>query len=173
MNSEQDAYAELCCYTLAHGDVSFIHQHVVDAFGAQLADEQTKPIALTFALVGLYLHIEKQFSGKQVQRAHMRLAQRKRTWPVFDLPRDRGAITVAEVLAAPAGPDRDKAIDAWCRSVWQTFYEATNWSPICFGSMESCDRCIGDLTDTRHMGVLSLALIGNDSAEKVETQSQR
>jgi hypothetical protein len=36
--SEQDvydAYNELCCYTLAHGDASFIHQHVVDAFAAR------------------------------------------------------------------------------------------------------------------------------------------
>jgi hypothetical protein len=121
MDAEQDAFAELCCYTLAHGDRSFIHQHVVDAFAVQLADAQTKPIAITFGLIGLYLHIEKQFSGRQVQRVHMLLAQRKRPWPVFHLPRDRGAITVAEVLAAPAGPERDKAIDAWCSSVWQAF----------------------------------------------------
>jgi len=124
MHSEQDTFAELCCYTLARGDASFIHQHVVDAFAAQRADEQTKPIALTFALVGLYLHVEKQFSGKQVQRAHMTLAQHKRPWPVFALPRDRGAMTAAEVLAAPAGSERDKAIDVWCTSVWQAFRES-------------------------------------------------
>lgn len=118
MTSEHDAFAELCCYTLAHGDPSFIHQHVIDAFAVQSANKQTKPIALTFGLVGLYLHIEKQFSGKQVQRAHMRIAQKKRTWPAFRLPQDRGGITVTDVLAAPAGPERDKAIDAWCNSVW-------------------------------------------------------
>jgi hypothetical protein len=38
---------------------NWFHRHVVDAFTAQHADEQTKPIAVTFALVGLYLH---QFS---------------------------------------------------------------------------------------------------------------
>jgi hypothetical protein len=32
MPSEQDAYDELRCYTLAHRDPSFIHQHVVDAY---------------------------------------------------------------------------------------------------------------------------------------------
>ena len=119
--TSEDAYNELAYYTLAHGDPLFIHQHVVDAFAAQTADEQTKPIKLTFALVGLYLHVEKQFSGKQVQRVHMDLAQRKRPWPALSLPSDRGALAAADVLAVPAGPERDKAIEAWCASVWQAF----------------------------------------------------
>ncbi len=126
MDPGQDAFAELCCYTLGLLDASFIHQHVVDAFTAQNADEQTKPIAITFALIGLYLHIEKQFSGRQVQRAHMKLAQHKGTWPVFPLPAERGAITAVQVLAAPAGPERDRAIGAWCNSVWQAFRESHN-----------------------------------------------
>jgi hypothetical protein len=83
MTSDEETYNELCCYTLAHGDASFIHQHVVDAFAAQTADEHTKPITLTFALVGLYLRVEKQSSGKQVQRVHMRLARQKRSWDCF------------------------------------------------------------------------------------------
>jgi hypothetical protein len=120
----QAAYDELCCYTLAHGDPRFIHQHVVDAYIAQNADDNTKRIGLAFALIGLYLHVEKQFSGKKVQRAHMRLAQRKRDWPTFPLPDDRGSISVAEVLACPAGEARDKAIDDWCRSVWMAFRES-------------------------------------------------
>jgi hypothetical protein len=120
---EQDAYDELRCYTLAHGDPSFIHQHVVDAFTAQHADERTKPIALTFALVGLYLHVEKQFSGKQVQRAHMDLARQKRLWPTFALPETRGSMSAVDVMAAPEGLERDQAIHAWCESVWQAFRE--------------------------------------------------
>jgi len=121
MTSEQDTYDELRCYTLAHRDPSFIHQHVVDAFTAQHADKQTKPIALTFALVGLYLLVEKQFSGKQVQRVHMDLARRKRPWPVLVLPLDRGSITAADVVAEPEGLERDKAIHVWCASVWEAF----------------------------------------------------
>jgi hypothetical protein len=123
MNANQEAFHELCGYTLTLGDASFIHQHVVDAFAAQNADAQTKPIAITFALVGLYLHVEKHVSGRQVQRIHMRLAQKKQPWPVFPLPKDRGAINAAVVLAVPAGPERDRAIDAWCESVWATFHE--------------------------------------------------
>jgi hypothetical protein len=50
--AEQDAYDELQCYTLAHPDPAFLHQHVVDAWAAQHADERTKPIGLTFVLIG-------------------------------------------------------------------------------------------------------------------------
>jgi len=68
--TQHEAYDALCAYTLTRGDAAFIHQHVVDAFAAQSADEATKPITLTFALVGLYLHVERQFTGREVQRAH-------------------------------------------------------------------------------------------------------
>jgi uncharacterized protein DUF5946 len=119
---DDDTYDALCCYTLEHGDPSFLHQHVVDAYIAQHANAQTKPIALTFALVGLYLHLEARFSGKQVQRAHMALAREKRAWPTFVLPRERGQVTVADVMAAEAGAERDAAIDRWCSAVWAAFH---------------------------------------------------
>ena len=121
MASDEDAYHELCGYTLMHGDPSFIHQHVVDAHAAQHAVEGVKPIGITFALVGLYLHVEKQFTGREVQRAHMKLGRRKRTWPAIRFPPTRGSMTAADVLAAPAGAERDRAIHAWCASVWEAF----------------------------------------------------
>jgi hypothetical protein len=121
MTAEEQAHQELQAYTLGHGDPAFIHQHVVDAWAAQHADEQTKPIGLTFALVGLYLHVEKGLSGRQVQRVHMELARRKRDWPSFPLPDKRGAVTASAVMAAAAGPERDRAIAAWCASVWAAY----------------------------------------------------
>ncbi len=123
MTAEEEAYNALCAYTLSHGDTAFIHQHVVDAFAAQHAYERTKPIGITFALVGLYLLIEKQFSGRQVQRAHMQMARRKHSWPSFVLPGSRGSITAIDVMAHPEGPERDQAIHAWCASVWAAFVE--------------------------------------------------
>ena len=119
--ADLDAYHELCGYTLTHGDAAFIHQHVVDAFAAQHAGGQSKPIGVTFALVGLYLHLERGFTGRQVQRAHMQMARHTRQWPAFDLPAARGSITALDVMAAPAGSARDRAIDDWCRSVWDAF----------------------------------------------------
>ena len=124
MDAERDAYNELCAYTLTHGDAAFIHQHVVDAFTAQHANEQTKPIGLTFALIGLYLHVEKHVSGRDVQKVHMQLARRKREWPRFPLPQGRGSMTAVVVMRAPAGPERDRAIDAWCSSVWNAYRDS-------------------------------------------------
>lgn len=120
MTSER-AFDELCGYTLSLHDPRFIHQHVVDAFAAQTADESTKPMKLTFALAGLYLHLEKGFNGREVQLAHMKMGKAKREWPRFELPRERGSITAAGVLAVPEGAERDHAIDAWCSSVWSAY----------------------------------------------------
>jgi len=115
---EQEACDELSAYSLMRGDAAFMHQHVVDAIAVQYSDEQTKPIKLTFGLVGLYLKIEKQFSGRRVQLAHMQMARKKHVWPAFEIPTDRGSMSPTDVLVAPPGPERDKAIDAWCVSVW-------------------------------------------------------
>jgi hypothetical protein len=121
MTSSDDAFNELCCYTLSRGDSSFIHQHVVDAYAAQTADANTKPIKLTFALVGLYLHIEKGFSGKEVQRAHMYLARKRRAWPVFSLPQERGSLGASQLVLISPGDTRDAMIHEWCTSVWNAF----------------------------------------------------
>jgi hypothetical protein len=118
MTSGNDTYHHLLAYTLAHTDPAFPHQHVIDAHTIQCADEQAKPIAVAFALAGLYLHVERGFTGRDVQRVHMLMARDRRSWPRFELPSDRGALTEADVMTAPAGAERDAAIHAWCVSVW-------------------------------------------------------
>ena len=120
----QEKFYELSYYTLAHPDPAFIHQHIVDAFAAQNADQNTKPIAVAFALIGLCLYLEKNYTGKQVQLAHMALARRNRDWPKFDLPESRGEISVIDVLNEPAGPKRDAKIREWSASVWQAYSES-------------------------------------------------
>lgn len=118
----QDQFHELCYYTLAHHNRGyFIHQHAVDAFAAQMADENTRPIKLTFGLIGLYLYLEKGFTGKQIQDAHVKLSINKKAWPSLPLPKDRGIITVADVLHAEAGEPRDRMISIWCQSVWDAY----------------------------------------------------
>lgn len=121
MPTEQELFHELTFYTLAHPDPAFLHQHVVDAFAAQLADEHTKPITLVFGLIGLYLHLEWNYTGRQVQLAHMRMATHRKPWPRLLLPAQRGAIRVAHVLLAAPGPDRDAMIHRWAASVWPCF----------------------------------------------------
>lgn len=120
MSPANNDFNELCYYTLAHGGVEFIHQHVVDAIGAQEASPDDKPIRLVFALVGLYLHVERGFTGREVQFAHAKLAQRKQVWPVLAVPEHRGSIDAAAVMAVPAN-QRDAMIHEWCRSIWQEF----------------------------------------------------
>lgn len=122
--TEREAFDELICYTVTHRDPAFIHQYAVDAFAAQTADEHTKPIKLTFALVGLYLHQVKRFTGREVQRAHQYLARRKQAWPNFHLPADRGRISVIDIIARPPGPERDRAIDDWMAVVWGAYHHA-------------------------------------------------
>jgi hypothetical protein len=119
-NDIPKAYDNLCGYTLKRKDPSFIHQHVVDAFAAQDSDESDKPIRLTFALVGLSLHVEKNFTGRQVQLVQMRLGRKKQQKLAFRIPVDRGKINAATVLAASIG-ERDKMIHEWCASVRQAF----------------------------------------------------
>ncbi|HXB12960.1 MAG TPA: DUF5946 family protein [Bacteroidia bacterium] len=122
--SEQEKYYELTYYTLSHPDKAFIHQHAVDAFAAQTVNETTKPIAITFALVGLYLQLEKNYTGRQVQLAHMQMAKNKKPCPKFALPKHRGEITVSDVLATPPGTERDVMIHKWCASVWEAYKES-------------------------------------------------
>jgi hypothetical protein len=119
--NEVDAYHNLCGYTLTLGDMEFIHQHVVDAWAAQHATAQSKPIGVFFGLIGLHLHLERGFTGREVQRAHMKLARAKNEWPTFRLPVDRGDITAIDVMKVAEGDDRARAIDIWCASVWAAF----------------------------------------------------
>jgi len=123
--TEEEAYNELSAYTLSHTGPTFIHQHVVDAWGAQHASPDVKPIRLFFSLAGLYLHLERGFTGRQVQRAHADLAARSKSWPTFrlplPLPAERGAITIVDVVGVPAGAERDRMIEEWSRSVWTAF----------------------------------------------------
>jgi hypothetical protein len=126
MPTDQEIYDELSFYTLGLGDEAFLHQNIVDAYAAQHVDEQTKPIRTVFALIGLYLNLEKGFTGRQVQQMHMRLAKLRRHWPKLPPPEATAQITVADVLATPPGGQRDKAIRNWCAAVWEIWQPRRN-----------------------------------------------
>lgn len=111
-------YDELSAFTLSLADPTFLHQLAVDAYGAQHADGKSPSIRTAFALAGLYLAIERGFSGRQVQRAHTLMARRPRPWPVFALPPTRGALTVRDVLGASGDRARCEALRAWGEAVW-------------------------------------------------------
>lgn len=123
MNTERELYDRLAFYTLERRDPGFIHQHIVDAYCAQHAEPGAKPIALAFALIGLYLHVEKGFTGRQVQMVHMQLARHREKWPSPTPPEERGSIRVGDVLATPEGAERDAMIHCWCKAVWDAWKE--------------------------------------------------
>ena len=123
--SEENLYHELALYTLELRDPEFIHQHIVDAFAVQHAGPNSRPMAIVFGLIGLYLSLEKGFTGRQVQRAHMQLARRSKHWIAPAMPAQQLArIGVAEVLASQPGTERNAMIRCWCQAVWQDWQHA-------------------------------------------------
>lgn len=112
---------ELSYYTLAHGDPAFIHQYLVDAYGAQHVRPSQSAIGAAFALAGLYLAVERGFTGRRVQKMHMQMARTGKPWPRFDPPEDVGPMTVADVVTVEPGPRRDKRLREWCASVWSAW----------------------------------------------------
>ena len=114
-------YGELTGYTVMRRDEAFIHQHLVDAYAAQHVREGRPPIVAAFALIGLYLAVEKGYTGKQVQHMHILLARRSKHWPTFTPPPHVGVLTARDALDAPPGTERDEILMRWARSVWEAW----------------------------------------------------
>jgi hypothetical protein len=121
-------FGELSAYTLTRGGAEFIHQHAVDAYGAQHAGGTSSNIGPAFSLIGLCLKLEKGFNGRQVQQAHMRLARLKKPWPKLDPPRDHAPLTVQDVLNAKPGAPRDDMLLKWAAAVWHSWREQHDWT---------------------------------------------
>jgi hypothetical protein len=120
-------FDELAFYTLSLHDSFFIHQLIVDAYQASHARYASKPIGTAFALIGLYLVCERNLSGKQAQREHMRLARTHMKWPEFNPPVVKATRTVVDVIKEKPGIERDAMIKKWAKSVWNIWsYEHEN-----------------------------------------------
>jgi hypothetical protein len=129
-------FGELSAYTLAHGDPKFIHQHAVDAWQLQHAMTSKSNIGIAFSLIGLYLALERKYTGRQVQLAHMELGRTKRNWGDFAIPSSRAALTVADVLRIEPGSARDAMLMQWAASVWASWNHAHDWT------VETCARLL-------------------------------
>jgi hypothetical protein len=117
------AYGQLTSYNVERSLADFRHQEAVDAYAAQHPGPPARPITLWFALVGLHLAVDLGCNGRQVQRAHLRLARHRRPWPALPPPARRPTTTVADVLAHLYGPSRDAAILDWASDVWACWPE--------------------------------------------------
>lgn len=124
IHSDQALFDELSFYTLTRPRSEFLHQLAIDTFTAQHASEATRPMSVVFAVLGLYLHAERGFTGLQIQRVHMQLAPRRLAWPVLPPPARHADLTVADVLNAEPGPERDAMIRRWSVAEWQAWTES-------------------------------------------------
>jgi hypothetical protein len=114
VTTHDEAYDELYVYSMSRG-ATFVLQHVVDAHAAQTATADDKPIRIVFGdSSGLYLHVERGLTGRQVQLAHIQLGKTKRPVARDSTADRRGNMTARDVLATPEGDERDRAIDEWC-----------------------------------------------------------
>ena len=122
-----DTFYELTYWTLERRDVRFIHQHAVDAYEAQHAGGKTKPMTVAFGLIGLFLALEKGYTGRQVQRAHMVIARRQRDWPNLEPPSLRAVMTVHNVVEGATDAEREELLMQWAASVWGIWEERHPW----------------------------------------------
>lgn len=119
----QEMCDELNAYTLEYAGAEFVHQHLVDAYAAQHISRDSKPVKQAAALVGLYLFVERGYTGRQVQQAHMALGNKMKQWTLWEPPCERAGLTVMDPLKVPAGVQRDEAIKQWARAVWTMWGE--------------------------------------------------
>ena len=119
-------YDELSCFTLNQVDPDFTHQLIVDAYCAQHAGPNVKTISIAFSLVGLYLAVERGYTGRQVQLAHMALAKQSKEWPYFNPPPMTGTTTVFDVFNGIYGDNYRKRIRDWAGSVWKAWDSCHN-----------------------------------------------
>jgi hypothetical protein len=114
-------YHELSAYLMMNPDITFRTQHAVDAYGAQHSGRLVKNIRTAFSLIGLYLALECDYSGRRVQKAHLELVQKNIQWPSFDLPSRPYSLSVVDVLAIEEGTNRYEMLMKWAKDVWNTW----------------------------------------------------
>jgi len=120
-------FSYLQCYTVSKQDPGFIHQHVVDAYTAQHAGGLTRPIAVAFGLIGLHLALEKGYTGREVQKAHMKIAKIKKDWPFLEPPVRSAVLTVTDVLREETERQKDAMIRKWMEAIWEIWEDRHQW----------------------------------------------
>lgn len=108
---------KLSAYTLSLRDNKFPHQYVVDAYAAQHASIDSKPIRIAFSLIGIYLALEHGYTGREVQLAHISLARKSKSWPKFITPRKKADMTVQDVVNVNDNLKHEQILK-WMKSVW-------------------------------------------------------
>lgn len=99
------------------------HQLTVDAYGAQHTGPRTRTITTAFALNGLYLVLERGFSGTHAREAHGYLAETVPEWPRFAPPSGPPAyaVTVLDVALAGSPEEHRDLLMRWGGCAWDAW----------------------------------------------------
>jgi hypothetical protein len=130
-------HGEVTSYVMQHAAaLGRGHQTCVDAYAAQHVGPRMRPMTVCFALNGLYLVLERGWSGIAARDAHGHLARTvaREVWPSFEAPAGAGQLTVLDVALTDHAQAQAAAIEAWGRSVWAT------WSHVHDVVREMTDR---------------------------------
>lgn len=100
-----------------------LHQLTVDTYAAHHPRAGSPPIGTAFALIGLYLSLERGMSGPRVRDEHHRLARVRRSWPEFVPPPGLDALShsILDVDRAVTNEAHARALDAWAGAVWHAW----------------------------------------------------
>jgi hypothetical protein len=140
-------YGEVQGFELEHIElVRDYHQLAVDAYTAQHAprevDGDLPPIGVAYALVGLYLALDRGVPGVEVRAAHQRMGKPDPSWPRLPAPTSTGPVTVFDVAATGAMVDsaggHGEAVRSWAAAVWQA------WASQHAAVAALADRLLGD-----------------------------
>jgi hypothetical protein len=119
-------YGEVAGFGLDNSaELGRFHQLGVDTYGTQHAADHDRSIRVAYSIVGLYLSIERGWSGDDVRRAHQRMGKPQPSWPEFRRPDELGGVTVLDVAMAGvrAGSvvGHAEAAQRWARYVWDAW----------------------------------------------------
>jgi hypothetical protein len=121
-------HAEVLGLQFQHPVMRRYHQLTVDAYGAQHAGGSTPRIRVVYALTGLWLALEHDFSGEEVRAVHRRLGEPVAEWPDFAPPAGpQSWTTVVDVAQAGvrsgSNAGHAHAVQRWAEDVWGVWLE--------------------------------------------------
>lgn len=87
----------------------------------------SRPISTVFGLIGLHLALEKGYTGRQVQLAHMKIAKRRKDWPRLEPSSPGAELTVVSVLQATTDAEKERMLMSWAASVWKSWEHQHAW----------------------------------------------
>ena len=116
-------YGEVTGAAMVDRALAGFHQLTVDTYPAQHSRPDGPPIATAFALIGLHLALDENWSGVAVRDAHQRLAEDSKLWPVFRPPASLGTIdrTILDVAVSASANEHRDALERWARAVWSVW----------------------------------------------------